>query len=450
METPTATATSSKPIRIHKLEIEAFKRISAVELEFDDDQGLIQITGRNEQGKSSVLDAISAALGGKALCPDQPIRQGYQKGSVSLDLGEYVVERTFALSGNSNLKITAKDGTPFKSPQEMLDKLFANLSFDPFKFMRMEPRQQVDELKKVAGLTEQLAALELKIREATETRLVAGRTLKLATANRAAVPALPNGPDQETLVEDLLNQIEQAESQKAENAGRRREADNIRAVANKVVEEIGRVDAEIKIVEQRLADLRELRTTKLAEYETAKADFERLSPVVAALVDPNTDAIRAQIRDVDAQNKLARDRQAVKARAIEANAQLTIAETAHATAVREVDRLTADRQMLLQNARFPVPGLGFNELGPTLDGIPLSQASTAQQLRTSTLMVLAQNSQAKIMTIREGALLDSGSREVLRQIAEEHGAQIFLEVATDGQQIGIVIEDGMVKEAVST
>ena len=75
-------------MQIVSLTAENFKRLRAVLIE--PKGGLVQVTGRNAQGKSSVLDAIAAALLGKDACPSDPIRHGEQSATIKLDLGEVV------------------------------------------------------------------------------------------------------------------------------------------------------------------------------------------------------------------------------------------------------------------------------------------------------------------------------------------------------------------------
>ncbi len=66
--------------KIVKLTAENFKRLVAVEIE--PTGRIVPITGRNGEGKTSVLDAITAALvGQKDFKIDQPIRQGEEEPS---------------------------------------------------------------------------------------------------------------------------------------------------------------------------------------------------------------------------------------------------------------------------------------------------------------------------------------------------------------------------------
>ena len=137
-------------MRIICLEAENVKRLKAIRM--NPDRTLVRIEGRNAQGKSSVLDAIAAALGGGKMQPDMPVRQGEKRASVRLDLGEFIVWRKWNASGHTVLEVTTADGVPQKSPQAILDKIIGDLTFDPWAFVRMKPKEQAEVLKRLAGL----------------------------------------------------------------------------------------------------------------------------------------------------------------------------------------------------------------------------------------------------------------------------------------------------------
>ena len=62
-------------MKINRLEIENVKRVKAVKLE-PAANGLTIIGGNNNQGKTSILDAIAWALGGENYRPSQAQREG--------------------------------------------------------------------------------------------------------------------------------------------------------------------------------------------------------------------------------------------------------------------------------------------------------------------------------------------------------------------------------------
>lgn len=98
-------------LKIVKLGAENVKRLKAVEI--IPAGNTVTISGKNDQGKTSILDAIEYALGGsKAIC-EEPIRKGQAKARIVCDLGEIVVERKFnAASGDSTLTVRGKKYKP--------------------------------------------------------------------------------------------------------------------------------------------------------------------------------------------------------------------------------------------------------------------------------------------------------------------------------------------------
>jgi DNA repair exonuclease SbcCD ATPase subunit len=62
-------------VKINQLELENVKRVRAVRMELAPN-GLTIIGGKNNQGKTSVIDAIAWALGGDKYRPTEPQREG--------------------------------------------------------------------------------------------------------------------------------------------------------------------------------------------------------------------------------------------------------------------------------------------------------------------------------------------------------------------------------------
>ena len=125
-------------MKIIHLQVENFKRLKAIDI--TPEGSVVKITGKNAQGKSSVLDAIWGALGGGKALPTEPIRQGETQARIRVELDDLVVTRTFT-PGNSYLKVETKDGASYKSPQAILDKLVGRLSFDRCSSPRPMPKR---------------------------------------------------------------------------------------------------------------------------------------------------------------------------------------------------------------------------------------------------------------------------------------------------------------------
>ncbi len=126
-----------EPLKVIKLRVSNVMRLRAVEIE-PNGAPVVTVTGRNAQGKTSLLKSIALALGGKRGAVEQALRDGEKKGEIFLDLGPYQVRRSFTQKG-TYLTVTADGDEIEGGPQEFLDKL-TGLFFQPFDFIRAPPR----------------------------------------------------------------------------------------------------------------------------------------------------------------------------------------------------------------------------------------------------------------------------------------------------------------------
>ena len=197
-------------MKIVKLEAENFKRLVAVEIA--PDGNIVTIGGNNGQGKSSVLDAIWVALAGLSAAPPKPIRDGEEKAVIKLDLGEYVVTRSFVQKDGErfthNVKVEDAEGRRYPSPQELLNQFMGEVGFDPFDFILKKPEDQAEMLMELVPLSIDLDALEEKDAANFADRTEVNRRVRMLEAELEAIPEqeLPeNIPDQEDLIEAIAS-----------------------------------------------------------------------------------------------------------------------------------------------------------------------------------------------------------------------------------------------------
>lgn len=424
-------------LKIIRLEAENFKRLRAVAIE--PDGSLVEITGRNGQGKTSVMDSIMAALtSGKAL-PDKPVREGAGKSRIVLDLGEIVVERQINPDGKTKLKVRAANGAVFGSPQALLDELIGKIAFDPLQFMRLAPREQLNQLLTVVDLGFDPEELARERAELYAERTVAGREVKRLEGALSSLPEPPpDAPEAEQSATELL-----AEYELALAAHKTHEAEIDRL--SRLNEKAGDMRQEEERLEEKIADLR----IRLEELRTEREDiedrltFEEVNLRESELALPNLAGLKERLDGVEELNQLFR-----QAREYErAGNELADAQKSYAglnTAIHELDERKA---RALAAAKMPVPGLSLDEDGLILNGVPLAQASASEQLKVSTAIAMALNPRLRVITIRDGSLLDSASKAVLKQMADEQGYQVWLEAVDESGTVGVVIEDGMVAPA---
>lgn len=400
-------------MKIISLTAENVKRLKAVHIE--PDGSLVVIAGRNGQGKTSVLDSIWYALGGgpATKATQRPIRDGQDKATVTLDLGDLKVTRTWTAKGTT-LRVESADGSQFKSPQGMLDDLIGRLSFDPLAFTQQDAKTQVRTLLDLVDLPFDPAALDARRAAVFEERTGVNREVKRLQAQLDGLPQAPDGtPEEEVSVGDVMRQLQDAQHQ-------HQVQNNERARLQNRAEEV------------------EARERALAQ---AKAELERQQGIVDALPDlPDLDALSEQAARVDETN-----------RAVRAKAEVTRVATALAEHQADADALTgqlADIDRVkrdgLATAAMPIPGLGFDETGVTYQGVPFAQCSGAEQLRVSVAMAMAMNPSVRVIRITDGSLLDSSNLALIEEMAGEHDFQVWIERVEDNASMGVVIEDGLV------
>lgn len=433
-------------MKILKLSAENIQRLSAVEIT-PDGKAVIVIGGKNGAGKSSVLDAIAMAIGGKELIPPKPIRRGQKSARVSVDLGDIVVTRTFTEAGGE-LKVTNKDGARYPSPQAMLDRLIGRLSFDPLEFERMGrttegKKQQLATLRQLVGLD--TSDLDFARSARYEERTGVNRAIKQLEGQLVGTPHHDDAPAEPVSIAALTAELEAAD------ATRQSAADAVNAF-HACVRDLDAARRGIAADQQRLADLRDQVAAleacilkRQVDESAAERDVEAAQgardAANAALIDPAP--IRARLADADRVNGQVRANQARAA--IEKNLEQQRASSQTLTAkLEEIDREKQDR---IAAARFPVIGLGCDDEGVTFDGLPFEQASQALRLRVSVAIGIALNPRLKVLLVREGSSLDSESLQLLAEMAEEAQCQVWLErVAESRDGCTVLIEDGAVKQ----
>lgn len=129
-------------VKITALQAENVKRIKAVQIE-PAPTGLTIVGGNNNQGKTSVLDAIAWALGGEKYRPNAAAREGAVSPphlKVALSNG-IVVERK-----GKNGSLTVTDPTGKRAGQTLLNEFVEQLALDLPRFLNASDRDKADTL----------------------------------------------------------------------------------------------------------------------------------------------------------------------------------------------------------------------------------------------------------------------------------------------------------------
>jgi hypothetical protein len=425
---PKKTAEAPKddhPYRLVAMRVENFRKLKAVHV--TPTGAIVKVSGRNEQGKSALLDSVYAAIGGKKFFPATPVREGEERAEIMLDFGGLKLTRTIwnKEGGGVDHKVVLQyaDGKRPKQAQDVLNELLGSpIADDPLAFSKMKSKEQYELLKKlVPGID--FDAHEEKRKELYERRTQVGRDRDRA-AGAADSIEVPVGAKEETVdVTELASELGKVGAFNAEIERRREAREQAAEKISNNLDEIDRLEATIKQLK-----------TDTAALEIKLKNAEPLPEPMDA------EAIEQQIADADAINAGARALSDRKAKIKERDE----AEKLYAELSNEIDDMDKDKRDAIAEAKLPVKGLDFGDDEILLDGLPFSDASTARKIRTATALLMAMKPELRVLLVREGSLLDDDARDALEADAKEHGFVVLMECVGTGDASGIVIEDGEV------
>ncbi|MEN6605891.1 MAG: AAA family ATPase [Bryobacteraceae bacterium] len=460
-------------MKIIQFEAENVKRLSAVHITPTGDS-IIKIGGVNGAGKTSVLDAIAMAIGGKDLVPDEPLRAGEVEGFSRVDLGEYVATRRFrreqvfppgtnivkktdgTLVGtdaegnpvqpalgptNSTLTVTTKDGAKYAGPQTLLDKLHSDITFNPLAFADLDPKAQRDLLAKIAGLD--FADLDTVKVTVTSDRTLANRDVKRLMDQVAGMPHFPDAPAEEVSVVELSERLQMAQ---LTHDAFRTATEQLAQADNKMSDKSRAEQQAFNRIQALKEQLRDAETAwqqavndTAAVSESYRVALNHVEETKTKVTD--TTPIRQALKDSTDVNAKVRANKARAAKAVELNVANLAAEALNGR-LRDVE---AERAARLAAAKFPIAGLALDEDCVRYCGTRFDQLSTAEQLRVSTAIGLALNPTIKVLLIPRGNVLDARSLAMLGKMADEADAQIWMEwVSETAEGVTVLIEDGHV------
>jgi DNA repair exonuclease SbcCD ATPase subunit len=407
-------------MRIVSLRAENVKRLKAVEITPEGD--VVVISGRNAQGKSSVLDAIWMALAGGSGAKEttRAIRDGEEKASVQLDLGDMTVLRKWTKAGTT-LEVRTAEGMKYPSPQAVLDGLIGRLSFDPLAFAQQDARHQVETLLSVVDLPFDPEELDQRRSAVFDARTDVNRETKRLEAQLEGVPSFPDDtPDEEVSAAGLAKELQ---------------------AANDAVREVEQLGHAVNDAHEAFAHAKAGLAEATRRFEDAESALAAQKAALEALPEPpDPGPIGERLAALDATNAAVRakqDRARLRAdRDESANRSVALTEELKAIDKTKEDAISA--------AKMPLEGLSFDADGVLYDGVPFSQASSAEQLRVGIAMAMALNPTIRVIRITDGSLLDTENLALIAEMAGDNDFQVWVERVDETGEVGITIEDGEV------
>jgi len=402
-------------MKINQLEIENVKRIKAVKIE-PSANGLTIIGGRNNQGKTSVLDSIAWVLGGDKFRPSQPQReQSVIPPNLRITMSNgLVVERK---GKNSALKVTDPNGE--KGGQQLLNDFVEQFALNLPKFMESTSKEKAQILLKIIGVGDKLVTLEKEEQEHYNERLAIGRIADQKEKYAKEQPYYNDAPAELVSASELIKKQQDILAQNGENRRKRERLHQLEQEDQRLMEQIQELLKKQEAVRADLAiarmDAKDLEDQSTAELEQNISDIEEINRKVRANLDKEKaeDDAKEYRRQYD---------------------QLT----------KQLDNTRDAKNDLLKKAALPLPELSIKDGELVYKGQQWDNMSGSDRLKVSTAIVRKLNPECGFVLLDK---LEQMDLEVLKEFGEwleAEGLQAIATRVSTGGECSIIIEDGYV------
>lgn len=407
------------PLTIVSLDITDFARIKAVHIK-PNSSGAVVISGRNAQGKSSVLDAIAQLINGSRHKVPLPVRVGADEANIVAVLGrggepELIVKWRTTSSGKKTLVVEDADGIKKSSPASLLTSLFGYLAVDPFAFSEMSEKEQLRTILRATGFDVD-AWQEERDKIFNDRTVVNRQVVRLEHHLKSLTKPAADAPIESVSVAELLEENRRL----LELRERYDAAKSVNEAWANRVEELRRLITEAEI-------MREKAWSAMEEAAKDNPTDEQLQDTLS------------RIETADVHNRQYMD--ARKFREASSDLETTTAEAKKLSAAL----FEKDNEIRRAIAASPVGGpLQFVDDELRLNDMPLAVASHAEKLRVGIGVATMLQPDASVVLVKDGSLLDQDSMAAIEQIAQAHGMQVWIERVESGE--GFTIEDGEISE----
>lgn len=419
-------------VKITALEAENVKRIKAVALT-PAPTGLTLVGGNNNQGKTSVLDALAWALGGEKFRPNAAQRDGAVAPAhlrVTLSNG-VVVERK-----GKNSSLTVTDPTGRRSGQQLLNAFVEPLALDLPRFMEASDKEKADILLRIIGIGNELHLRDMEIKSIYDKRTFTGQLAQQKKHFADELISYPDAPEQPLSASDLIRRQQDILARNGENQRLRQQAQELARQEQQCLDELKRT-------RERIAELEKLREELDTKHTKLFNQRKNAEKTVDQLQDESTAELEASIQSIEETN-----------RKVRANLEKARAEDEAAKYASDYDKLTdaleqkrKERLDLLNGADLPLPELSVEDGALTYKGKRWRDMSGSDQLRVAAAIVRRLNPDCGFVLLDKLEQMDMTTLEEFGHWLEAEGLQAIATRVSTGSECQIIIEDGMVKGA---
>lgn len=442
-------------LTVRRIRLENILGIAELEIELGT---LTLLEGKNGRGKTSVIEAVLALLGGGDT--SDLLHNGAEAGEIFAELSDGTwFRRRVTIDGKNALTAGHPDRGRLTAPAKYLSTLLDGVALNPVPFLSTSDEAERTQLF--------LKAMPLKVTPDEVAVALVG--VKLDDEARSAVRAHATAGGHALEVIDRIARVlydertgvNRIQKEKTAAAADLRvalpeampDADALEQRRSAILSELGDIDGAITKGRRALTEKRDAeKAAAEAELEAtiAAARARRDERVQAAndtatteateLIDgvrEKRDALSAERAQIDEQLTHVATLSAVLARAKEN-------ETAAETAKRASQEITAamarlDALKSTKAADLPIKGVEIKDGRVIVNGVPFPRVNKAEQVKVALRLAILRSGERPVKLIVADGLeaLDSEARDALVKNAPEFGVQIIGSRVTDDAELQV-------------
>ena len=407
-------------IKINSLELENVKCVKAVKLE-PTASGLTVVGGKNNQGKTSVLDAIAWALGGAKYKPSQAQREGsLVEPQLHIELSNgMVVER---LGKNGTLKVTDPSGQ--KGNQSLLDGFISQFALDLPKFMEADKNTKAKILLQIIGVGDKLSVFDKQESELYNRRTEIGRIADQKKKYADEMVQWDGVPEDIVSAAELIQQQQEILARNGRNQELRNQVKNLEAQKTLLEQRIEESTKVLNTMHEQMAELQD----KLVIANTNAKDLQ----------DESTAELEESIANIDSTNAKVRDnlnKQRAQEEADEYKRQYEDLTT-------QIEDIRNARMDLLNGVEMPLQNLSVDNGELVYKGQKWDNMSGSDQLKVATAIVRKTNPKCGFVLLDKLEQMDIDTMNEFGKWLQDNNLQAIATRVSIGDECSIFIEDG--------
>lgn len=408
--------------KVTQLQIENARKIKALDIT-PKATGVV-VYGKNEQGKSTLLDSLASALTPNIQIPEGFINKDAETSEINISLGEYKIRRVIKRGGKQNV-LEIRNAEDNKKTNISATKFLADITskkdkkqpiaLDIAKIVSLDNKSRASILLATSGIDEEkLNKLNTDYKTEYDNRRDVRKDIKKLEDKLCGYDDIKN-IDETKLADpaDILNDMESISKKIKAKEEIRNSIMNKKAEIARLEKEIAEFGCEKKIAEE-VTELTEKGKQKRKGYDEAKE---------------NTDKIIKKKEYSNLLRNIGKEKEAMD------------------NVLKKLEKIQSEKNSILEKAKYPVRGMKIDDGEIFIDGIHFDQLSESKRMKIALAIAKKMNPKLRVLIIRNGNAFDKDSLKQIFAWASKNDFQIWIEKVADmpdTDDSAIYLEEGAV------